>query len=170
MSMNSFSFFAASAEALDAEIIGLLNFHTEGEVFQAPHIKELQKVSYKPVDLRRMQKDWIDDKSGRRITPRHDLRLTVLICNHKKAIRTKCVNVSLSGLRVADELTSDFADSFFDVIIIQDHVANLKKYLLFRGRLVGNNPRSKRIFFEFLAKDSQSQLQKLIKHLSPKAA
>ncbi len=167
MSMNSFSFFARSDSALNAEISGLFDLNkAEGEVYPASHkVNELKKVNYKPVQMDKLKKKFSDPYEKRRSATRYDLRLSILICNHKKAVRSKCENISLSGIKITEDLPTEFGDGFFDVIIIQENFPQLKKHLLFRGRMVGGNTASKRIYFESIAKDSQNQLFKLIKEL-----
>ena len=129
MPMNSFSFRSAErnetdrsqdhCEELYEELSGVLEVQKIGELIANKHAKRFRKIDFQPVNLENLKNRW-SDPSGRRIAPRFNLQMTVLICSHTKSFRSQTKNISLSGLCLQDILPEDFNRGVFDVVLIQE--------------------------------------------------
>lgn len=169
MSMNSFSHRLALKQRaeLEEELTGILDLHGNGDEFTASAFRRLKDIKFEPVDLAKLKKNWIETDGDRRFAPRFELKLTVLVCNHRKAFRTETMNVSVSGLLLKDVLPLEFSSSTFEVIVIEETAGRSKNYLLFRGKAVDGPIRTPRVIFESLAADTEAKLMALLSDLTP---
>ncbi|MGZ5279323.1 MAG: hypothetical protein ACXWC9_05245 [Pseudobdellovibrionaceae bacterium] len=104
---------------------------------------------------------------GRRIAPRYEINLEVIILTQTKSFRTRSLNVSASGALLKDSLPKEFmASQTLEIIFIMTD-QNCKNRLLFKGRAVGGPNSSSRITFLESGVNSQSELQRAFKDLSP---
>lgn len=119
-------------------------------------------------ELKRQHKD--PTAPGRRIAPRYELRMEVIILTQNRSFRTSSVNVSASGALLQDPLPQEFMScTSLEFIFIQIS-RDQKHRLMFRGRAVGGPNSSARITFIESAGDSQKVLHSAFKELAPISA
>lgn len=169
MGMNSFSNRLALKQRaeLEEELSGILDLHRNGDEFTASAFRRLKNIKFEPVDLSKLKNNWTENEDDRRIAPRFELKLTVLVCNHRKAFRTETKNVSVSGLLLKDVLPLEFSSNSFEVVVIEEVAGRSKNYLLFRGKAVAGPFRTPRVIFESLAADTEAKLLALLTNLTP---
>jgi hypothetical protein len=96
---------------------------------------------------------------GRRVAPRYDIALDVIVLSSNRSFRTTSVNVSISGALLKDILPPDFMTSKSLDIIFVLGPSSPKKRLLFRGKAVGYpHERSQRITFHESGLNAQTDL------------
>lgn len=169
MGMNSFTLRKAASKwsRLDEELSGILKSHRDGDEFTASCFRELKHVEHKPVDLDSLKKEYsADHDPGRRIAPRFDIEMTVLICNYRKAFRTKTENISATGFRLKDVLPLEFSSLTFDVILIDEKDPQHKTYLIFKGKAIEGPLRTNRLILEGTAASNDRKLVEIIKKLT----
>lgn len=170
MSMNSFSLRLAdrSRAELEEELSGILDIHQDGDEFNASAFRKLKDIKFEPVDLEKLKNQVADAMTGnRRAAPRFEVKLTVLVCNHRRAFRTKTENVSMSGLLLKDLLPIEFSTNSFEVVLIEERENKPNNYLLFRGKAVEGPFRTPRVIFESVAADTEAKLNRLLLGLTP---
>jgi len=121
-----------------------------------------------PINFEEMKRQYTDKfPPGRRIAPRYEINLEVIILTQTKSFRTRSLNVSASGALLKDSLPKDFLSSQTLEIIFIMTDRNNKNRLLFKGRAVGGTESSCRITFLESGANSQFELQRAFKDLSP---
>jgi hypothetical protein len=104
---------------------------------------------------------------GRRIAPRFEVKLEVIILTQTRSFRTCSVNVSASGALLRDLLPPEFMHNpLLDIILIED-TPRFKRRMLFRGKAVGGPTRSSRITFLESARNAQADLKSTFTNLKP---
>jgi hypothetical protein len=169
MAMNSFSSGKAFLEMGDMseQLYRLLKNSSAESAIDSEFASFFDSHTFEPVNLNLLKKGWTDESGGRRRSPRYDLNVEVLICNHNRAFRTKTVDISLTGLQLTDPLPGEFSRGFLDIMLIEENLGE-KTYLLFRGKLVAGMLSGRRIAFESLAADSAEGLMRMVEGLDPK--
>jgi hypothetical protein len=108
-----------------------------------------------------------DPTPGRRIAPRFEVKLEVIILTQTRSFRTSSVNVSASGALLRDLLPPEFmGNPLLDIILIEDN-PRYKRRMLFRGKAVGGPTSSSRITFLESARNAQADLKTTFKNLTP---
>ena len=172
MSMNSFSLRGSRNDRQNnlfvEEVSELLNLHPDGSEFDANCFAPLKNLEYEPVNLDLLKKPgWQDPEVGRRVAPRYDISLTVLIGTYFKAFRSKSKNISLSGLLLQDEIPTHFTKEQFDVVIIQELSPTRRNYMMFRGKVVDIFNRNHRIVLLQSQPGAAERLSYLFSFLKP---
>ncbi len=98
----------------------------------------------------------------RRIAPRYHLRFEILVMSQNRSLRSRTVNLSVSGALMEDATPMDFLGPV-DVVIIIPHVKGEQKtYLNFRGLVVGKSEASHRLTFLQDKDESFDKLKRMI--------
>lgn len=128
-------------------------------------VREAPLTPINIAELKRLHKDMT--APGRRVAPRYELEMEVIILTQTRSFRTTTVNVSASGALLKDPLPQEFMScASLEFIFIQIR-HDQKQRLMFRGRAVGGPNSTARITFIESAGDSQKVLQSSFKALSP---
>lgn len=121
-----------------------------------------------PINFDELRLQYKDNKPpGRRIAPRFEVTMEVIILTHNRSFRTTSINVSLSGALLKDALPAEFMSCpALEIILIQTD-RQQKSRLLFRGKAVGGPLSSARITFIEVTGNSQTELQRCFANLEP---
>jgi hypothetical protein len=130
----------------------------EDSIFDAPSV---------PINFDDLRLQYKDTKPGRRIAPRYQVTMEVIILTQNRSFRTTSINVSLSGALLKDPLPKEFMNcQALEIILIQSGQGQVNR-LLFRGKAVGGPLSSARITFIEVTGNSQIELQRSFKNLEP---
>lgn len=103
------------------------------------NLEQLRAESFEPVNIASLVKGYHDPK-GRRLAPRHDVQLTVVLYTSSKSFRTTTQNISAGGAMLRDELPQSFGSDQFDILFIyEDPAAQKKRYFMMKGQAVGSS-------------------------------
>lgn len=115
--------------------------------------------------------DPISIKAERRIAPRYHLRFEILLINQKNSLRSRTINLSMSGVLIEDKAPKDFYNGPVDVVIIIPHLKSEQKtYLNFRGLFIGDDELSPRLTFMQDRDQSFDKLKDMIAEIEKVAA
>lgn len=85
---------------------------------------------------------------GRRLNPRHNFKIEILIISKMNTFRTYSKNISLSGTMLEDEVPKDYLKNHFELVIINPLETNpAQSRLLFKAKIVGDLTDSRRLMF-----------------------
>jgi hypothetical protein len=88
------------------------------------------------------------DSSGieRRRYPRYSVVAEVVLFSSHHSFRTKCINISLNGVLLAEPVPHEMIDEIIDVVILAPF-PNYTQRILLSGMMVGKPFRTPRIAF-----------------------
>ncbi len=112
--------------------------------------------------LKQMQKETDQGQlhSERRLTPRHDLRLKVILFSNSKSFKTLSNNISLSGMLLESAIPKEYMGGVFDIVIVSP--LNNNEKIVFSAKLVGDVLDPRRIMFVDQKQSFKNSLEKLI--------
>ncbi len=116
-------------------------------------------------DLRLQYRD--TSPEGRRVAPRYEIGIEIIILSQTKSFRTSSINVSISGALLKDQLPKEFMSSDTLDIIFIPNGSFLKKRILFQGKAVGGPDSSARITFQRSSLNAQTDLLMAIEKIQP---
>lgn len=117
-----------------------------------------------PINVEKLQENFKDqDAEGRRLAPRFPIQMTVIVYSQTRSVRTKSLNVSLTGVLLDDGLPQDFSSGNLEIVFIhEDPKTGKKKYLAFNAEVVGAKSDNQRLRFKSAVEKSSEELEKII--------
>ena len=102
----------------------------------------------------------------KRTSPRFVLELEVVIFYSGQSFRSKTLNVSTSGVLLADLLPGDFVNQALDIVMMRNIGSN-RDYFLIKGKSEGGPFRTPRISFTLIPEIQKKRLEAIFETCEP---
>ena len=129
--------------------------------------RTLLNVEMTPINLKKLKRDYVDDRARRRSAPRYPLRMKVLLVTPHQIFQTEIQNISRSGMLLKDFVPEEMLQTCFDIVLVNHDAVGKSKYLIFRGHMVGAPFRSGRVAFDAMKNSSEKELTEMLQDLTP---
>ncbi len=129
-------------------------------------LERLRAENFEPVNIASLVKGY-RDPAGRRLAPRHEIKITVVLYTNHRSFRTSTMNVSAGGAMLQDQLPSSFASEPFDILFIyEDSSLSKKRYFMMKGQAVGTQLQTNRVQFKGASPSTKESFHKFVEELA----
>lgn len=152
-------------EAVYTKVVDQLPSPSTDYGYYHPDFKAEQIDIHLKPNLEGLTPNYDEEGSERRINPRYNYKIEVLIVSKKgKTFKTFSDDISLGGTLLQDPIPRDFLNAPFDLIIVNRFEIDPKKARLnFSGRVVGDFRDPRRLMFMNPEPELIKSLQSLLK-------
>jgi hypothetical protein len=146
-------------EVTQPGIVNPINDEVTREIKLEDSDSDFVIVSYEPPTPSKKSKK---EYSEQRKSPRHDVRLKVIISNKEKTFLSYTVNVSMGGVMLEDSIPREYFNSETEIFISSP---KKNEFVAFRCIPVGEDEEPKRLSFGQISQASLSKFQEWVDKL-----